>query len=43
MQRVLAHTVAGVTCPGCKMQIVEKGDFTDPKTHMVVATPEDLA
>jgi hypothetical protein len=28
MQRVLAHTVAGVTCPGCKMKIVEKTDFT---------------
>jgi hypothetical protein len=32
--------LAGVTCPGCKMMIVEKADFTDPKTQMVVATPE---
>jgi hypothetical protein len=35
-QRRLAHTVAGVDCPGCGMHIVEV--VTDPATQMKVAS-----
>ena len=40
-QRELAHTVVGVSCPGCGMHIVEKGAVTDAQTEMEVASPGD--
>ena len=37
--QALAHSVAGVTCPGCKMNIVE--EVKDSKTEMKVAKHGD--